>query len=420
MSTDSTSFSVGATNDPFVVPPVVAAATPLVPGRPKKKLQRVLHIINGEHYAGAERVQDLLAARLPEFGYQVDFACVKAGQFPTMRTYQKAQIFDVTMQSRFDFRAVTQLKQIVQANDYALVHAHTPRSLMVARLLTVGGKLPLVYHVHSPAARDSTRPWINRFNSVTERVSLWGAERMIAVSESLARHMMNEGYDPRLIRVVPNGVPASVSAHDRPCPKGTWTLGVIALFRPRKGVEVLLEAIRQLRDRGYAVRLRAVGTFETPEYQEYVLGLARETGVEDLVEWVGFQRDVNSQLKQMGLFVLPSLFGEGMPMVVLEAMAMGVPVIGTDVEGVPEVIRDGMDGRIARPGDAGHLAEVIASVLDGESDWDFLRQNALDRHAAQYSDRSMALATAAVYDELLESLALDPTTTPSKSVAREK
>ena len=88
-------------------------------------------------------------------------------------------------------------------------------------------------------------------------------------------------------------------------------------------------------------------------------------------------------------------------MVVLEAMAAGVPVIATDVEGVPEAIRHGRDGLIARPDDPDDLAHHIAGLMRGEADWAALRASALARHAEHFSDAAMAAGVARVYDEVL-------------------
>lgn len=176
---------------------------------------------------------------------------------------------------------------------------------------------------------------------------------------------------------------------------------MVALFRPRKGLEVLLDALAKLRAQGYSLRLRAVGPFETVEYAASIHARVDELKINDMIEWVGFTRDVPAELAKMDLFVLPSLFGEGLPMVVLEAMATGVPVVGTDVEGVPEAIRHGIDGVIAKPGDADDLAKVIASVVDGEHDWQALRQSALVRQRERFSDVSMAEQVATVYREIV-------------------
>ena len=66
---------------------------------------RVLHIINGEHYAGAERVQDLLGVRLNEFGYEAGFVCMKPGQFPALRQAIHQPLYEVPMRSRWDLQA---------------------------------------------------------------------------------------------------------------------------------------------------------------------------------------------------------------------------------------------------------------------------------------------------------------------------
>jgi glycosyltransferase involved in cell wall biosynthesis len=162
-----------------------------------------------------------------------------------------------------------------------------------------------------------------------------------------------------------------------------------------------LEAISVLRQSDVHVTLRAVGTFETKEYERQLKTTVDRLGLNEFVDWRGFRQDVNAELTHMDLFVLPSLFGEGLPMVVLEAMACGLPVVATDVEGVPEAVRDGLEGMIARAGDAQSLAEAIESIVRGEYAWSTLRHNALDRQAAYFSDRSMAHGVADVYNDVL-------------------
>jgi glycosyltransferase involved in cell wall biosynthesis len=110
---------------------------------------------------------------------------------------------------------------------------------------------------------------------------------------------------------------------------------------------------------------------------------------------------VDAELAQMDLFVLPSLFGEGLPLVVLEAMAAGVPVVASRVEGTPEAIRDGRDGLICQPGDPHDLAAALKRVIGGQVDWHALRASALQRHAECFSDLGMAAGVASVYRRVL-------------------
>ncbi len=359
--------------------------------------KKVLHLINGEHFSGAERVQDLLALALPEFGYEVGFACVKPVKFPQVRNSTRSELYETPMKSKFDFRCVSQIVKVFRDNHYSLLHAHTPRTLMVAKWAARKLKCPLVYHVHSPVGRDSERGLANRMNTLIESWNLRGVDQMICVSHSLGEYMHGLGHNPGKIKVVSNGV-AMERPPIRSNPCKTWTLGTMALFRPRKGTEVLLDAMAILKQRGVPVQLRAVGPFETAEYQTEVLCRVRKLGIEDLIEWTGFQTNVNVQLQQMDLFVLPSLYGEGLPMVVLEAMANAIPVVASRVEGIPEAVRDGVDGLIVEPADAEDLAIQLANLVGDNERWQAMSRSCLIRQRQELSDVSMARGVAKVYD----------------------
>jgi glycosyltransferase involved in cell wall biosynthesis len=362
---------------------------------------RVLHVINGEHYAGAERVQDLLAVRLPELGFEIDFACLKPRLFPELRRSTGAVIYDVGMRSRLSLGAAWRVAAIVNRGQYALLHTHTARSALVGRLAAALTGVPMVHHVHSPATADTAHPVRNWLNAVSERFSLRRAEALVAVSQSLAEHARQQRLTTRPVRVVRNGVPLRGALAVRPRPAPPWRLGTVALFRPRKGLEVLLDAVAALLGQGLSLRLQAVGTFETREYEYAVRRRVDELGIRSAVEWRGFQRDVYGELAGMDLFVLPSLFGEGLPMVVLEAMAAGVPVVATRVAGVPEAIRHGVDGLIAEPGNSAELAAMIRQVLESGADWAELRASAHDRQRELFSDERMAHDVAGLYREIL-------------------
>ncbi len=362
---------------------------------------KVLHVVNGEHYAGAERVQDLLALRLQYLGFEVGLACLKQGHFATVRKAAKAKLYQVAMRNRFDLRPVVQLVRIVRTEGYQLIHAHTPRSAMIAAIVSKLTGVPMVCHVHSPVARDTTNPVRNWLNLLVERLSTRRASAMIAVSESLRGYIGSRKAAWGKVTVVPNGVPAVAATHRDGPPPAEWTIGTVALFRPRKGLEVLLQSLSQLRALGFPVRLRAVGRFETQEYEARIKTLAHRLRIAQHIDWVGFTEHVDAELARMDLFALPSLFGEGMPMVVLEAMASGVPVVATRVEGIPEAIRDGIDGLIAEPGSSDDLTRAIGQIVRGDVDYRAMRRNAHQRHAEQFSDRSMAEGVARVYRRVL-------------------
>jgi glycosyltransferase involved in cell wall biosynthesis len=377
-----------------VVAPVPSAPVPIA----SPISASVLHIINGEHYAGAERVQDLLGRQLPRLGYRPGFACLKTGQFAAMRKSVDVPLYEAAMRGRADFSPVKRLARIVRSEGYSLLHTHTARSALIGCAVSWRTGVPMVHHVHSLTACDTTHRWRNWMNCLVERLVLRRAKAIIAVSESVGRYVRELGFG---VHVVHNGVPQRRAVPPRDTAQRDWTLGTIALFRPRKGLEVLLEALAALRNRGLPVRLRAVGTFETPEYEAQIRRLAGQLLLDSAIDWTGFARDIDAELARMDLFVLPSLFGEGLPMVVLEAMSAGLPVVATAVSGVPEAVRDGAEGLLVEPSRPEALADAVARFAAGEVSWQRLSSGALLRHAECFSDVRMAAEVKRVYDEVL-------------------
>ncbi|MGZ8941898.1 MAG: glycosyltransferase [Methylobacter sp.] len=366
-----------------------------------KEKKRVLHVISGEFFAGAERVQDLLALRLPDYGYEVGFVCLKQGKFPSCRA-STVPLFEMPMKSKFDLVPAWEIAHIVKRDGYTLLHTHGPRAAMMGRVVAWLASVPMVHHIHSPAARDTESAWRNRMNSVTERWSLTGVAQLIAVSQSLNRHLREQGWPTQRITTVANGVFSSGSLPDRPLPGPEWVIGCVALFRPRKGLEVLIEALAKLRQAGRLVHLRAVGPFETDEYEAAIKALAEQLGVNLAIDWIGFTQDVSIELIKMDVFALPSLFGEGMPMAILEAMTSGVPVVASDVEGISEVLNHGRTGLVVPAGDVASLTSALADLMDGNYDWRSMREDAYQAQVEHFSDRSMAYGVARVYDGVLD------------------
>jgi glycosyltransferase involved in cell wall biosynthesis len=365
----------------------------------------VLHIINGEHYAGAERVQDLLGQQLPNFGYRPAFACLKPGQFAAMRKDSDAPLYDVAMNRRTDFSPIKRLSAIVRSEGCRIIHTHTARSALVGAAVSWRTGVPMVHHVHSLTSCDTAHRFRNWMNCLAERIVLRRAKAIIAVSEAVGRYVREQGFG---VHVVPNGVPARKAVPPRDVRERDWTIGMIALFRPRKGLEVLFEALAELRARGLPVRLRAVGSFETPDSERQIQRLASQLLLDSAIDWAGFARDIDGEMAHMDLFVLPSLFGEGLPMVVLEAMSAGLPVVASAVSGVPEAIRDGVEGLLVEPSRPTALADAIARFVTGDVSWQSLSSAALLRHAECFSEVRMAVEVARVYDGVMSPASTTP------------
>ena len=127
-----------------------------------------------------------------------------------------------------------------------------------------------MHHVHSPTLFDSEKKLRNIVNTVSERISLIGVDGIITVSDSLKSYMIRQGITAKKVYTVRNGVPGVKKISLRNKPEGTWTIGTVGLFRPRKGLDILLKAISNLRSKKIDVVLIAVGPFVSIKYENYI------------------------------------------------------------------------------------------------------------------------------------------------------
>lgn len=362
----------------------------------------ILHLINGEHFAGAERVQDLLAQALPEFGYAVHWLCLKEGRFDAERRSKDTPLAHLPMRSERDLSVLSKVVDVARHTGARLIHTHTARSALIGALASLRTGLPMVHHLHSPSDADTENAWRNFRNAMLERLTVRRARAIIPVSGSLREYLAERGYDPQRVTQIDNGVPIVSPRQRCAAADAEPVIGMVALFRPRKGLDVLIKALAQPELAALPCKVRLIGPFETAEYEQEMRALADSLGVAERLQWVGYTADVQGELDAMDLFVLPSLFGEGMPMVILEAMASGVPVVASAVEGIPEIIRDQEDGLLVPAADEAALARALASLVGDPARRQCFGAQARTRQVERYSDVAMAKAVAAVYDRVLE------------------
>lgn len=372
---------------------------------------RVLHLINGEYFGGSARVLMNYVeseARRAEVAVGVLFTGelerrLREAGVPTAR---------IAMRGRLDLGAARRVLRLARRFGADIVHTHQVRNTLLARLASVAGGPPVVSHVHSPAFRESTRAVRNLVTGTVDRALAGRTRRFIAVSESLGAELRRLGIPGDRIRVVPNGIPLPVPATaatrealraELGLPDGEPVIGMVANFRPRKGTEVLIEAVATLAREGRSPRLLLVGeAFREPgrDYAAELAGLARRLGVEERVTFTGFRADPERVIAGLDLFVLPSRFGEGLPMVLLEAMGAGVPVVATPVEGIVEVVDDGRNALLVPPDDGPALATAVGGLLDDPSRREALGAAARETVIARYTADRMADGFEAVYGEV--------------------
>jgi colanic acid/amylovoran biosynthesis glycosyltransferase len=191
------------------------------------------------------------------------------------------------------------------------------------------------------------------------------------VSESLQHAVTDFGLEPAKARVIRQGVdPEIFRPANGTVPRDPATLRVISIawLRWMKGFEWALQAIRTLVDAGVPVQLEIIGGDPTEEVGERserdrVLHTVEDLGLERHVHLRGSvpSAEVARRLQSSDVLLLPSL-DEGLPTVLLEAMASGVPVVATDCGGVSEAFTDGVEGLLVAPRDSEALADALARL----------------------------------------------------------
>jgi colanic acid/amylovoran biosynthesis glycosyltransferase len=163
-------------------------------------------------------------------------------------------------------------------------------------------------------------------------------------------HVVHCGVDPDIY-----APPPPRTAQDR------LTILMVGRLMPGKGLPILLEALRELGERGMAVRLVVVGDGPARADAE---ALAARLGIAADVEFTGAvgQDEIRMRYAAADVFCLPS-FAEGIPVVLMEAMAMELPVVATAIMGIPELVTDGVHGRLVPPGRVDCLADALAELL---------------------------------------------------------
>jgi phosphatidyl-myo-inositol alpha-mannosyltransferase len=373
---------------------------------------RVLHLINGEYFGGTARVLvNYLAAdaRQADVHVAVHFEGELLDRLRDLAIPTEL----LPMRGRLDLAVARDVARLAERVGADLVHTHQLRNTLLARLASFIGGPPVVTHIHSPAFRESTHAWRNVATGALDRALAMRTSRFIAVSHSLAAELGRLGIDEGRVRVVPNGIPLPVAASPAArealhaefgVPRNVPIVGMVAVFRPRKGAELLIEAAAQVHAMDVAMHLLLVGEAfrgEGGDYGAHLRALASRVGLGDRVTFTGFRRDTDRVIAGLDLFALPSRFGEGLPMVLLEAMGAGVPVVTTPVEGIVEVVSDGQNGMLVPADDSSALAQAIARALADPAASNGLgaagRRTILERHTSD----AMARGIESVYREIV-------------------
>ncbi|XOU94273.1 MAG: glycosyltransferase family 4 protein [Candidatus Kerfeldbacteria bacterium] len=191
---------------------------------------------------------------------------------------------------------------------------------------------------------------------------------IVAVSEVVKKQLIEKiGINEKNIVIIYSGVNIKKFAiHDNRWGEAArYNIGCIARIEKEKGIEFLIQAIKIVKEFVPFVRLIVVGDGKE---KKKLAWLAERLGLKENIQWVGRQREIEKWYNYFDAYVLPSVIRESFGITIIEAMASGVPVIGSRIGGVPEIITHRENGLLAKPGDSGDLADQLMYLYNNRSE----------------------------------------------------
>jgi glycosyltransferase involved in cell wall biosynthesis len=184
--------------------------------------------------------------------------------------------------------------------------------------------------------------------------------RFVAVSDFMRGHLVGVGAPPEAVDVVKSG--ALFAGDEASTPHATrhraldepFRVGIVGQIAAHKGHDLLVDAAAALRRRGLTISVVAYGSGD-PAYLDRLNHAIGDAGLADVWEWRGYERDTDVIYRDIDVCVVPSRFGDPFPTVAMEAAAHGIPVVASNIGGLPEIVDDGVTGWLIPAEDAGAL-----------------------------------------------------------------
>lgn len=248
--------------------------------------------------------------------------------------------------------------------DYDVIHAHAYYAAYPARIIKALKRIPLIFTIHGialKARKEMDTGFLSKIKSFMEDVTLFKIryDCQISVDSSIKEY----GNVNRNIVVIPNGVDIIRfdSIGDLQGSNGRFRIIYVGRLHPQKGLKYLIEAAKEIVETERNIEFCIIGS---GSLEKELRDQIERNGLEDYFIFMGRKpkEDLPQEYKRSDLFVLPSLY-EGQPLTLLEAWAAKLPVVVTDVGGNSDFVRDGVNGYIVEPANAGELARAIKQAL---------------------------------------------------------
>lgn len=352
--------------------------------------------------------------------FQVELACAPGGRLIDLvrENHMKVRLFKNMVQPIHpakDLLTLIELTSFLRKNRYHLVHTHNSKAGFIGRLAATLAGIPVIIHtVHGFAFHDQEPIWKQfLFRNLERAASRW-CDRMIFISQPLIDWALEErvtGND-KIVKIY-SGIDLDrfqpVDDSKKNIIRERWGLtekdkviGIVSKLWDGKGHEILIRTLKRLKVERENIKLVIVGEGYLRERLERLI---KSLDLEGSVVFTGFQSDVSDIITTFDVAVLPSFF-EGMGRVLLEAMAMGKPVVASNVGGIPDLVDNGTNGFLTRAGDVNELFNALTELLDNKELAITMGEKGREKVSDQFSSKAMVESIRSLYIECLREKAI--------------
>jgi len=357
---------------------------------------RVLHVEGGRHlYGGARQVLYLLEG-LAQRGVENALICPRGSEIATAAE-PYAEILDMPMGGDLDLALIPRIWLRVRYFQPQILHLHSRIGADV--MGGIAGRLARVPVVHSRRVDNPEPRWVVKLKYRLH-------DRVIAISQGIGKVLLAAGLPPEKLKVVRSAV--DFQAFGGPCDRQLLNerlgltgegplIGVVAQLIARKGHRFLIQALPSLVKEFPDLQVLFFGQGPEANPLEQRIALA---GLRDHIKLCGFRQDLPELLPCLYMLVHPATL-EGLGVSLLQAASAGVPIIASRVGGIPEAVREDVNGLLIPPGDAQGLCETVGKLLRDPELARRLGRGGRVLMSAEFSIPAMVEGNLAVYRELL-------------------
>ncbi|MFA6320562.1 MAG: glycosyltransferase [Candidatus Omnitrophota bacterium] len=363
---------------------------------------KVMHVMLSLEFGGAEKVAVNLINSLQ--GDRFEFSVCVLDRMGKLQEQLNSEVKVRCLERRkgIDFTLPIRFRNIIKEFSPEIIHFHNVTPFFYG---TIGARLAGVKNI--VLTQHGSMGKSKRMGFALQVLSRF-ASKAVAVSQNTRDYLMQlYKIDPAKIVTIENGVDERVNAKNqakrsemrsRLGIKNEFVIGSVARLSPEKDHATLFRAFAEVDKRIKQVKLVVVGD---GSLKEELMNLSRELGIEKDVIFAGAQSDIPSFLNTFDLFVMSS-YREGMPLTILEAMAVELPVVATDVGDIRKMLKDGETGLLVPPRDPMAIADAVIKILSDEKMRDEMGKGGRRRMEEKFGLNVMSEKYAELYTELVK------------------